>query len=64
MEVDRWNGDSVGDEEEEDEEGMDQTGFLLQRLQELKEWQANQEDRLRREQREQMERVLGQGKSH
>jgi len=34
---------------------LNQTGFLLQRLQDLKRWQAEQEERLLREQRLQME---------
>ena len=40
---------------------MDQTGFLLQRLQELKQWQKEQEMRLIREQQEQMEQLKAQG---
>ena len=37
--------------------GGDQTGFLLQRLQELKAWQQEQEDRLLKEQEDQIEQL-------
>lgn len=40
---------------------LDQTGFLLQRLQELKQWQKEQEMKLLRDQREQINRLKGQG---
>lgn len=41
-----------------DESGLNQTGFLLAKLRELREWQKEQEDRLLREQKRQMEEVL------
>lgn len=41
----------------EPENRMDQTGFLLQRLQELKAWQKEQEERLLREQEEQLDKL-------
>ncbi|XP_059090439.1 centromere protein J-like [Tigriopus californicus] len=55
----------IEDEEELDETGlgessMDQTGFLLQRLQELKEWQKEQEMKLLRDQQKQMQQLVDQ----
>ncbi len=62
--------DPVGDGESEachsllqasgDESTLNQTGFLLARLKELREWQKLQEDRLIREQEEQMEKLKRQ----
>ncbi len=46
-----------GDEEADMDESLDQTGFLLQRLQELQAWQQEQEIQLLREQEQQIGRL-------
>lgn len=63
MEIEREN-DTPNDleleaEVDEDDEGngLDHTGVLLQRLHELKAWQKEQEMRLLKEQKEQMEQL-------
>lgn len=53
-------------DEDEDGDGdcssnLDQTGFLLARLQELKQWQKEQERKLLQDQREEMYKIQGQG---
>ncbi len=46
-----------GDEDADMDESLDQTGFLLQRLQELQAWQQEQEIQLLREQEQQIGRL-------
>ena len=42
----------------DDSSDLEQTGFLLQRLQELKEWQKQQEEQLLKEQNFQLEQLI------
>ena len=42
----------------DDSSDLEQTGFLLQRLQELKEWQKQQEEQLLKEQHFQLEQLI------
>jgi hypothetical protein len=56
MEVER----RIKEEEVNEDEGeatLNQTGFLLARLKELREWQREQEEKLLTEQKEQMDKL-------
>ena len=55
------DGDTLEDEGGGGNASLDQTGFLLARLQELKAWQKEQEIKLLREQREEMVKIQATG---
>jgi len=57
MEVEKESQSFQYGDEEDMDESLDQTGFLLQRLQELQAWQQEQEIQLLREQEQQIGRL-------
>ena len=57
MEVEKESQSFQYNDEADMDESLDQTGFLLQRLQELQAWQQEQEIQLLREQEQQIGRL-------
>ena len=58
MEVEQETNSFQHEEDDGLDESLDQTGFLLQRLQELQAWQQEQEMQLLREQEQQIGRLV------